>query len=169
MTDPFIGEVRMFSFDYNPKGWAFCDGALMSIAQAQPLFALLGVAFGGDGRTTFGLPNLQAKVAVHTDGGAFYMGNRGGEATHTLVNNEMPGSGHTHTAQGTSDTATSNIAGNMIFGNVPTANAYAKANPPTSIAGGTITATGGQPHENMSPYLAINFCIALVGIFPPRP
>lgn len=169
MTDPFIGEVRMFSFDFNPKGWAFCDGQLMGIAQAQPLFALLGTSFGGDGRTTFGLPNLQGSVAVHTDGGTFFMGNKGGEAAHTLVNNEMPGPGHTHSGQGSNDTATSNVAASMVFGNVPTANAYAKANPPTAITTGTITSTGGTPHENMSPYLAINFCIALVGIFPPRP
>lgn len=169
MTEPFIGEIRMFSFDFNPKGWAYCDGALMGIAQAQPLFALLGTAFGGDGRTTFGLPNLQGRVAVHTDGGAYFMGNTGGESSHVLVNNEMPGPGHTHQAGGVSETATSNVAGNMVFGNVPTANAYAKANPPTALTTGTISTTGGQPHENMSPYLAVNFCIALVGIFPSRP
>lgn len=169
MVDPYIGEVRMLAFDFAPKGWAYCDGALMSIAQAQPLFSLLGVSFGGDGRTTFGLPDLRGRVAVHTDGGAFYMGNKGGEAAHTLVNNEMPGPGHSHTGQGTSASATSNLAANMVFGNVPTANAYAKANPPQGIASGTITSTGGAAHENMSPFLAVSFCIALVGIFPPRP
>ena len=169
MTEPFLGEVRMLAFDFAPKGWAFCDGQLMSIAQAQPLFSLFGTSYGGDGRTTFGLPDLRGRVAVHTDNAAYYMGNKGGEAAHTLVNNEMPGPGHSHTGQGSNDTATSNLAANMVFGNVPTANAYTKVNPPASIATATISTVGGQAHENMSPYLAVNFCVALVGIFPSRP
>lgn len=168
MADPFIGETRMFSFDFAPKGWAYCDGALMAISQNQPLFALLGVSFGGDGRTTFGLPDLRGRLAAHTDGGTYAMGAKGGEATHTLVNNEMPGPGHTHRGQGTSATASSNLAAGNVFANVPTANAYAKANPPQAITNATLTPVGGQAHENMSPYLALNFCIALVGIFPSR-
>lgn len=168
MVEPFLGEVRVFAFDYAPKGWAACDGAVQAISQNQALFALLGTSFGGDGRTTFGLPDLRGRVGVHTDGGGFFIGNKGGEAAHTLVAAEMPAP-HTHVAQGTSAQATANVATGLVLANVPTANAYAKPNPPQPIGAGTVSSIGGAAHENMSPYLAVNFCIALTGIFPPRP
>lgn len=167
MAEPFIGEVRTFAFDFAPKGWAACDGALLQIAQSQALFSLLGTAFGGDGRLTFGLPDLRGRVAVHTDP-PYTIGVKGGEAAHTLTGAEMPAP-HNHTAQGTSATATGNAPAGMVLANVPTANAYAKPNPAQAIATGTISTTGGAAHDNMSPYLAVNFCIALLGIFPPRP
>lgn len=164
---PFIGEVRIFSFGFAPKGWAFCDGATLQINQNPALYSLLGTQFGGDGRVTFGLPDLRGRVAPAFDGGAYQMGGTGGEAAHTIVASEMPGP-HTHVAQGLTDTATTNLAANALLANVPTANAYSKVNPPQPLAPGTITATGGAAHDNMSPFLALTFCIALQGVFPSR-
>jgi microcystin-dependent protein len=165
MSEPFIGELRIMSFNYAPKGWAACDGALLQINQNQALFSLFGTAYGGDGRTTFGLPNLQNRIAVHNDQQQFSAGQVGGEAAHTLTGQEMPAP-HTHTAQGTSDAATSTSASGNVLANA-TANMYAK-NPSQPLAPGSLSPTGGAPHDNMSPYLAVNVCVALVGIFPSR-
>jgi microcystin-dependent protein len=166
MGTPFIGEVKMISWNYAPRGWAFCDGQSLPINQNQALFSLLGTTYGGNGQTTFQLPDLRGGVAGHF-GDGFILGQKGGEMVHTLTVQEMPT--HMHFAQGTSNTATTPIpAGALVFAN-PGLNAYAGPVPPQPILPATVGSSGGgQPHENMSPYLVIAFIIALQGVFPSR-
>lgn len=162
MSQPFLGEMRMVSFNFPPKGWAFCNGQILAIAQNQPLFALLGTTYGGDGVRTFQLPNLQASMPIHT-GNGFTLGQVGGEAQHTLVTGEMPA--HVHTAQGVSTTASSPSATSNTWASA-TQNPYA-ASPNTTMGSNALSTTGGsQPHPNLPPYLVLNFIIALQGIFP---
>lgn len=165
MSEAFLGEVRMFAFDYAPTGWAACDGQLLGVAQNQALFSLLGVTFGGNGQTTFGLPDLRGRVAVHA-AAPYQTGQQGGETAHVLVGPEMPFP-HTHAAQATSGPAASNVPQGAVLANVGL-NAYAPQNPPQPIAPDSIGSIGGQPHENMAPYQTVQFCIALVGLYPPR-
>ncbi len=166
MAEPFLSEIRVFSFDFAPKGWALCNGQLLPISQNQPLFSLLGTTFGGDGRVNFALPNLQGNAPIHV-GNGHAVGERGGEQAHTLSISEMPT--HTHVASATS--ATSNASppsptGNILADSNP-ASAY---NSPTSLAAmnaGTLAQVGGsQAHSNLQPFLVLNFSIALQGIFP---
>jgi microcystin-dependent protein len=167
MATPFLGEIRMASFQFAPKGWAFCSGTTMQIAQNQALFALLGTTFGGDGRTTFNLPDLRGRAPM--DVGAqgantIVWGQKGGEETHTLVTAEMPAHSHTPMASSGSPTVPS-PTGNFWPNGVPeysTAQETAMANNAIGLTG------GGTGHENRSPYLTINFIIALSGIFPSR-
>lgn len=161
MAEPFLGEVRMMSFGFPPKGWARCDGAMLPINQNQALFSLLGTNFGGNGQTTFGLPDLRGRVPLDT-GRGFTMGERGGEEAHTVTLGEMPT--HTHTVMASSLAADNPIP--TIF--AATNNAYG---PPaaqvTTLAPAGVSTTGGsQPHTNMQPYTVLSFCIALQGIFP---
>lgn len=165
MVDPFIGEVRLMAIDYAPRGWAECNGQLVQINQNMALFSLLGTSFGGDGRTTFGLPDLRNRVAVHADNMGYAVGLVGGEAQHTLTPQEMPVP-HTHVPQGSGSAATTPSAGGNVFSNA-TVNLY-QAVPNRLIQPSTISTVGGQPHENMAPYQVVLFCIALVGIFPSR-
>ena len=155
----------MFAFNFNPKGTALCNGAVMAINQNQALFSLLGTTFGGNGQTTFNLPDLRGRVPVHT-GTGFTLGQIGGEENHTLLTTEMPI--HTHSVQATANTGTSGD---------PTGNYWADGGKPAYSTGApnqTMSATAlanagaGQPHSNMAPYLTINFCISLQGIFPSR-
>ena len=163
MAEPFLSEIRMMSFGWAPKGWATCDGQLLPINQNQALFSLLGTAYGGDGRVTFGLPDLRGRVPTHT-GQGLALGARGGEQSHTLSTAELPA--HPHTLQGTSTTGTLNSGGNNVLG-VSQAPIYAAPSNLLAINPGSVTNVGGgQPHQNMQPYLTINFCIALQGIFP---
>jgi len=168
MSTPFLSEIRIFSFNYAPKGWALCDGQLMAINQNQALFSLLGTTYGGDGRVNFALPNLKGNVPLH-EGNGFSLGQRSGQAAHTLSVQEMPG--HTHTLTASNDTATvagpngaylattSSGIGPIYSGAAPQLNATLNA--------GSISNTGNsQPHENRQPYLVLNFSIALQGIFP---
>jgi len=166
MSEPFIGEVKIWSVGFAPRGWAFCDGGTLPINQYQPLFALLGTTYGGDGRTTFGLPDLRGRVAVHQDQG-YALGAVGGETAHVLSQAEMP-QPHTHQAQGSTAVGSTNIPQGMVLA-VAGLNAYRDPNPAQPLVTGTIPPVGGGAHENMSPYRVLNFCIALVGIFPPRP
>src|SRR5438132_14317736 len=163
MAEPFLSEIRIMSFGFPPKGWALCDGQLLPINQNQALFSLLGITYGGDGRVNFGLPNLQGRTPLHM-GNGFTLGERGGETSHTLNLSEMPA--HTHAVMGTEDNATSSTpAGN--FWAKPGQNAYANAAPDSPLNPLAVTNVGGsQPHDNMSPYLVLNFIIALQGIFP---
>lgn len=164
MSDPFLGEIKLFSFNYPPKGWALCDGQLLPINQNQALFSLLGTTYGGDGRVTFALPDLRGRVPLHF-GNGFTQGERAGEENHTLILSEIPL--HTHLAQGDSGSAN---AGTPV-GNTWAAQDAAPYSSAANVAMNTTTvgATGGsQPHPNLSPYLALNFCIALTGIFPSR-
>jgi microcystin-dependent protein len=162
MASPFMGEIRMFSLNYPPQGWALCNGQLLPINQNQPLFALLGTMYGGNGQTTFALPDLRGRVPIHV-GGGFILGQNGGEASHTVSISELPS--HIHAAMVTN----ANGAGAVPTGNVLGAfnNAYKAPTNVTPLNPGTISAVGAsQPHENMQPYLTITFCIALQGLFP---
>lgn len=167
MSEPFLSEIRMFSFGFPPKGWAFCNGQTLPIAQNAALFSLLGTTYGGNGVTTFQLPNLQGCVPLHfgTGGGNSYAeGQRGGEVSHTLINSELPA--HAHTMQASSTPADSSAAVNHVTAAAPI---YAPAVSLTTLQPSSLTPVGGsQPHNNMQPYLVVNFCIALVGIFPSR-
>jgi microcystin-dependent protein len=166
MVDPYLGEIRLMSIPYAPKGWAECNGQLLPISGNQALFSLLGTQFGGNGSTTFGLPDLKGRAAVHADHMGYSMGQLGGEAQHTLTGQEMPVP-HNHTAQGTKDAASTVAASGNVFAN-STVNLYQGA-PNQPIGSATVSSVGGSPHENMAPYQVVVFCIALVGIFPPRP
>ncbi len=164
MTEPFIGEIQLFGFQFAPRGWALCNGQLLPIAQNQALFSLLGTMYGGNGQTTFALPNLRGRVPLHVDAG-LVQGEQGGEESHTLSTSEMPA--HTHLPIASSATASSPSPANATWTNMGTAS-YARS-PNTQLAGNAIAATGGsQPHENRSPFLTVNFCIALQGIYPSR-
>jgi microcystin-dependent protein len=160
VSEPFVGELKLMSFDFPPRGWAHCNGQLLQINQNQPLFALLGTQYGGNGQTNFALPNLRGRVPIHRDA-ALPMGHQIGEDSHTLTPAEMPA--HTHLVSASSQNG--NQAGPKILAEV--SNAYAAPSNLTSISPATITNVGGsQPHENRQPYLVLNWCIALQGIFP---
>jgi microcystin-dependent protein len=164
MAEPFLSEIRIMSFGFPPKGWALCNGQLLPINQNQALFSLLGTTYGGDGRVNFALPNLQARTPIHI-GGGHTLGERGGEPAHTLSQAEMPQ--HAHTANGVSTTGTTNLpAGNLVANSAPNT-IYGPVQSLSALNPTTVTTVGGsQAHVNMQPYLALNFCIALQGIFP---
>jgi len=172
MSEPFLSEILLFSFNFPPKGYAFCSGQLLPINQNQALFALLGTTYGGDGMRTFGLPNLNSRVAIHL-GSGHTLGELAGEEAHTLIVGEMPA--HTHLVNATvtpSAVVTNNPTGDLLAsaftnqaGN-PRVNVYGPG-PLTPLDSNSLGATGGsQPHENRMPFLALNYCIALQGIFP---
>ena len=164
MAEPFLSEIRIMSFNFAPKGWALCNGQLLPINQNQALFSLLGTTFGGNGQTNFALPNLQGKVPIHT-GSGFTLGQSGGEQNHTLTSAEMPT--HNHTLQASSNNGSAIIpTGNLLAGSTPQPYHVADANV-TSMHAASVTNVGGsQAHQNMQPFLALNFSIALQGIFP---
>ncbi|HEX8401115.1 MAG TPA: tail fiber protein [Allosphingosinicella sp.] len=174
MAEPFLAEIRIASFDFPPKGWAFCNGQLLPINQNQALFALLGTTYGGNGQTNFGLPNLQGKTPIHF-GSGHNLGETGGSSGVTLNQSQLPA--HTHLMSGRAERAT------LVGGAIPAAtkslaqaaagnpisdvNLYATGNPTAAMAASSVTNTGGsQAHNNMMPYLVLNFVIALQGIFP---
>ncbi|KJC57361.1 tail collar protein [Bradyrhizobium sp. LTSPM299] len=162
MAEPFIAEIRMMSFNFPPKGWAFCNGQLLPINQNQALFSLLGTTFGGDGRVNFGLPNLQGRAPMHM-GSGHTLGELGGEYAHTLSISELPT--HTHIANATNNNGAVALPADNFLGAVN--NAYSPPTAPTALVAGTISNVGGsQAHQNMQPFLTINFSIALQGIFP---
>ena len=166
MSDPYIAEIRIMTFGFPPKGWAMCNGQLLPINQNQALFSLLGTTYGGNGQTTFALPDLRGRTPLHTGAGVV-LGQRSGEEAHTITAVELPV--HTHPA---------NAAG--VAGDTPIAPADILASestpmyaPPDAglapLAAGSLSSAGGsQPHNNMMPFLSLNFCIALQGIFPSR-
>ena len=162
MAEPFLSEIRIFSFGFAPKGWALCNGQLLPINQNQALFSLLGTTYGGDGRVNFGLPNLQGRVPIHM-GSGHTEGERGGEQAHTLSISEVPQ--HTHVAQASSANANQSFAsGNVLAAAL---NLYGGASNLTALNASSVSNVGGsQPHVNMQPFLTLNFCIALQGIFP---
>jgi microcystin-dependent protein len=162
MSEPFLGEIRVISWNYPPKGWAFCNGALMQINQNQALFSILGTTYGGDGRTTFALPNLQGRVPVHV-GNGISLGQAGGETSHTISISEMPA--HGHVPVGTSVAASLRTPSGNLWAASASSPFAATAN--TSMNPASVSQSGGsQPHENQPPYLVLNFVIALQGIFP---
>jgi microcystin-dependent protein len=165
MAEPFLGEIRMMSFNFPPKGWAFCNGQFLPINQNQALFSLLGTQFGGNGQTTFALPNLRGQAPIHM-GGGFTIGQAGGQSAHTITMSEM--AQHFHFAQGSSAAASGNQAppGAALLATSGN-NVYAEPQNFLSCAPAQIDNFGGsQAHTNMMPYLVISFAIALVGIFP---
>jgi microcystin-dependent protein len=162
MSDPFLSEIKMISFNFAPKGWAFCNGQLLPINQNQPLFALLGTTYGGDGRVTFGLPNLQGRTPIHM-GAGHTLGEIGGEQNHTLLISEL--ATHVHTLSGTTETATTPVVPGGLLAGV--ANVYTTASNLVALNPASLPNIGGnQPHTNIQPYLTVYFCIALQGIFP---
>jgi microcystin-dependent protein len=164
VASPYLAEIRIISFNFPPKGWAFCNGQLLPINQNQALFSLLGTTYGGDGRVNFALPDLQGRVPFHM-GPGFVQGQTGGEATHTLVIGEMPA--HNHLVRGSSsDADQQSPAGN--FWAKGAASSYSAASNGVMAAQAVTNAGGSQPHENRSPFLVLNFIIALQGIFPSR-
>jgi microcystin-dependent protein len=167
MGTPFLSELRIMSFSYAPKGWAQCNGQLLPINQNQALFSLLGTTFGGNGQTTFGLPDLRGRVPIHQSSG-FIMGQKGGEEFHTVIQSEMPA--HNHFVNATSVAATaSNPSDTRLLSQSIQSALYANASNFATMDPQAISNVGGsQPHENRQPFLVLNFCIALQGVFPSR-
>jgi len=168
-VDPFLGEIKICAFPFAPKGWAFCNGALMSIQQNNALFALLGVQYGGDGKNTFGLPDLRGRVAVHRDGSTYIQGKTGGQETVTLQAAHLPA--HNHGVAAASSAATlprvGGAAQNLLA--ATTTSIYgAPSNLVPMEAGMTSTIGGGAAHDNTQPSLVVNYIIATSGIFPSR-
>lgn len=174
MADPFVAEIRIFPFNFAPKGWAFCDGQLMPLSQNTALFALLGTFYGGDGKSTFALPNLQGSAPLHPGDGSglsvYFLGQQGGSEFVTLLDSEMPL--HTHTMRCVNPVAgadTNVVVGNSIAKSTQ-GNVYRPQETLVNFSAESLAIAGGSlPHNNMQPYLTLNFCIALQGVFPPRP
>lgn len=162
MSEPFLSEIRLVSFVFAPKGWALCNGQLMPINQNQALFALLGTTFGGDGRTTFALPNLQGRVPVGV-GDRYNLGEVGGEYAHTLTLAEMPA--HAHPASVAAAATAATPTSSTVLAQ-PGKAAYSTTHTGAMAAASVSTVGGDQAHENTAPYLALNYVIALQGIFP---
>ena len=169
MSEPFLAEVRMVGFNFAPRGWAFCDGQILPINQNQSLYSLLGTTYGGDGRTTFALPDLRGRTPIHVgSSGAteHRQGQKSGEETHTLAVNEMPQ--HQHAVDASDAEVNNPQPGGNRPGNVTNLAYHAATNNQNMAAGVVANAGGGQAHNNMQPYLALNFCMALRGLFPSR-
>jgi microcystin-dependent protein len=161
MSTPYLSEIKICAFNFAPRGWALCNGQILPINQNQALFALLGTTYGGNGQTTFALPNLQGRAPMHA-GGGFVLGQSAGEETHTLIAGEMPA--HTHVLSGTAVTGKSAApAGNTL---AAARGAYGETANAQLLATTIAPAGGNQPHENRPPFLVLNFVIALQGIFP---
>jgi microcystin-dependent protein len=163
MSTPFLAQISTFAFNFAPRGWALCNGQTLPISQNQALFSLLGTTYGGNGTTTFALPNLQGSFALDV-GTGYTQGQTGGEANHTLTIPELPAHNHPLVA--------ANVAGALpspvtAFPGVLTDEGYSGA-ATTTLGTGSSPTGGSQPHPNMPPYLVVNFCIALAGIFPSR-
>ena len=168
MSSPFVGEIRVFAGNFAPSGWAFCDGQLVSIAENTTLFALIGTTYGGDGQSTFALPDLRGRVPVHQgtgSGSSYVIGQAGGVESVALTPQQLPAHGHPLYATTSAASGTSGPTG--LLASTTTMNFYGAGAPSTPMAPGAITATGGGlPHDNVAPFLAVNFIISLFGIFP---
>jgi microcystin-dependent protein len=171
MSEPFVGEIRMFAGNFAPRGWAFCDGQLLAVSQNDALFSLLGTIYGGDGRTTFGLPDLRGRLPIHAGSGPGLsprrLGAKSGAENETLTTNQL--ASHSHDFNG--NTADANILGpqGKVVANGVGVDYYLAQNQNVSMASGMIANTGGsRSHSNLMPALCINFIIALFGIYPSR-
>lgn len=175
MADPFVAEIRIFPFNFAPKGWAWCDGQLMPLSQNTALFSLLGTTYGGDGKSTFALPDLQGRAPMHPGQGPGLslhdLGETGGSETVSLLESEIPA--HSHALMASASTANRTAPAGNTFARVASGGtpyiAGSPAPPLTNMAPEALAPAGGdQPHNNMMPYLTFYFCIALQGVFPPR-
>lgn len=174
MSQQFLGQISLFGFPFAPNGWALCQGQLLNISQNTALFSLLGTYYGGDGRSTFGLPNLQGRIAVNAgqaNGLSNYvLGQTGGAATVTLIASQLPA--HTHALPATSarGTQATPAASSGLAATLRGTSPYSATTDGTAMAPSSVAAAGAnQPHNNMMPFLALNYCIALQGVFPQRP
>ncbi len=174
MAEPFVAEIRIFPFNFAPKGWAFCDGQLLPISQNTALFSLLGTTYGGDGKSNFALPNLQGNVPIHPEQGPgledYFLGEQSGVDSVTLLQSQMPL--HSHALRDTTATAEQNAPGaNSVLAQSTGGSAY-QSNTSSSLVPMSPSAVApngsGFPHNNLQPYLTLNFCIALQGVFPAR-
>jgi microcystin-dependent protein len=164
MTEPFLGEIMITSFNFAPKGWALANGQLLPINQNQALFSLFGTTYGGDGRVNFALPDLRGRAPIHM-GNGYSIGERAGSESVTVTNSEMPA--HNHFVMAVAGAPTANTPSNNSFSNAAPGELYTNAAGSTTANPGTISAVGGtQPHNNMQPTLTLCFCVALQGIFP---
>jgi microcystin-dependent protein len=171
MSEPFIAEIRIFGFNFAPRNWAFCNGQILPIAQNTALFSLVGTMYGGNGQTTFALPDLRARAPMGTGQGPGLsprdVGESGGQEAVTLIASEMPA--HNHAVQVNSGNANSqSAAGTFLATEIGPATMYSSGGGAGMAAEALGASGGGQPHSNMQPYLTMNFCIALLGIFPSR-
>jgi microcystin-dependent protein len=163
MSSPFIGEILMFGGNFAPVGWAFCNGALMAIDQNDALFNLIGTTYGGDGQTTFALPDLQSRVPVHV-GPGFALGQSAGVETVTLTSSQIPA--HSHVPQANAGVGSQSSPAGGVWAQ-STLNQFSSAAPSVTMAPQALASSGGsQPHDNMVPFLVVNFILSLFGIFP---
>jgi microcystin-dependent protein len=164
MAQPYIGEIRMFAGNFPPNGWMFCEGQLLPISENDTLFNLIGTTYGGDGQETFALPDLRGRAPMHM-GNGFIQGETGGVETVTLTTQQIPQ--HNHAMLASLNTATSPTPTNQLIGKSTSIDAFINAQPTTALNAQAITPAGGsQPHENMQPYLCVDFIISLFGIYP---
>ena len=164
MSQPFIGEIRMFAGNFAPVGWAFCNGQIIPIDQNDALFNLIGTTYGGDGQTTFALPNLQSRVPIHV-GPGFALGQSGGTESVTLTVSQIPA--HSHVPQGNSNAGDQQSPAGGVWAAQASLVPYSSAAPSIAMDPGAIGSAGGsQPHDNMVPFLVINFILSLFGVFP---
>jgi microcystin-dependent protein len=171
MSEPFVGEVRMFAGNFAPRGWAFCDGQLLSVSQNDALFSLLGTIYGGDGRTTFGLPDLRGRLPIHAGHGPGLserrLGAKGGAEKVTLTVNQMPS--HGHHMRGSNQNSLFAPGEGRVVGTQTQINLFAGADPDSNMSSSAIANTGGsRSHTNLMPFMCIHFIIALFGIYPSR-
>ncbi|MGB1242179.1 MAG: phage tail protein [Chitinophagales bacterium] len=170
MSEPYVGEIRMVGFNFAPRGWAFCDGQLLAVSQNDALFSLLGTIYGGDGRTTFGLPDLRGRIPIHQGTGPGLtnrrLGSKGGAETETLIVNQLPS--HSHTVRANSNSGTKDTpSGNFLAAFATNDNEYSTYTDGT-MKPNIINTGGSQSHTNLMPTLCIHFCIATTGIYPSR-
>lgn len=172
--DPFVAEIRIFPFNFAPKGWAFCDGQILPLSQNTALFSLLGTTYGGDGKSNFALPNMQGNAPMHPGQGPGLsphdLGETGGSDTVTLIESEIPS--HSHSLMSSTTNSSKPSPGGNALARVTGASPYVAGTPAPPLvqfsSNALAPAGGDQPHNNMQPYLTLNFCIALQGVFPPR-
>jgi microcystin-dependent protein len=172
MADPFVAEIRIFGFNFAPRGWAFCDGQLLPLSQNTALFSLLGTTYGGNGKTNFALPNLQGRAPMHHGQGPGLslrdLGESAGSPDVTLTASQVPS--HTHALQGTGTAATTDDPAGAWPATVARGSLYGPAQNLVTLAPQAVASSGGDlPHNNMQPHLTLNFCIAVQGVFPQRP
>ena len=164
MSQPYVGEIRMFAGNFAPAGWMFCEGQLLAISDYETLFNLIGTTYGGDGQSTFALPDLRGRLPLH-QGNGFTLAETGGVETVTLTASQIPF--HTHALLATSSFGVSGSPSGTVLGQNQAIKLFSSANPDTSMAPGTSSSIGGsQPHDNFQPYLCIDFIISLFGVFP---